>query len=248
MIYQGFAYIYDQLMKDAPYEQWVDLIIDSISRYHQGATKLLDVGCGTGEIAVLLANKQLTVTGVDLSEDMLAVAQSKAASNQVNILFLQQDMRYLTGFSEPFDVVTICCDSLNYLETKEDIQLTFQAVHAHLETNGLFIFDVHSIHKIQNVFANATFADQDEDVSFIWNSFLGDEPNSIEHDMTFFVKREDLYERYDELHYQRTYSIEDYSMWLKEASFDILKICGDFQLENIPNTTTERNFFICKKR
>ncbi|PMC39698.1 SAM-dependent methyltransferase [Bacillus sp. UMB0899] len=249
MIYQGFAYIYDQLMKDAPYGQWVNLIEKSISLYLPGASTLLDVGCGTGEISVLLANKkQLSVTGVDLSEDMLTVAQSKAENNKTNILFLKQDMRNLTGFPNPFDVITICCDSLNYLETKQDVHATFEAVHSQLQNEGLFIFDVHSLHKIHTVFANATFADQDEEVSFIWNSFIGEEPNSIEHDMTFFVKRDEFYERYDELHYQRTFSIEEYTMWLKEASFEILTICGDFDLANQPNEKTERVFFICKKR
>ncbi|MCM3413038.1 class I SAM-dependent methyltransferase [Metabacillus litoralis] len=247
MIYKGFAYIYDHLMKDAPYDQWVGFIQDSIAKYHKGATTLLDVACGTGEIAVSLAKNNLEVTGVDLSEDMLTVAQSKAERNKVNLLFLKQDMRKLNGFPKLFDVVTICCDSLNYLETKEDIKATFHSVFEQLEEDGLFIFDVHSIHKIHHVFANHTFADQDEEVSFIWNSFLGDEEHSIEHDMTFFVRREQLYERYDEVHYQRTYSIEEYTSLLAAASFQVLKICSDFQVESQPHSSAERIFFICKK-
>ena len=55
MIYQGFAYIYDQLMKDAPYDQWVSFIQQSIATYSPGAKTILDVGCGTGEIAIRLA-------------------------------------------------------------------------------------------------------------------------------------------------------------------------------------------------
>jgi SAM-dependent methyltransferase len=247
MIYKGFAYIYDHLMKDAPYDEWVSFIQDSISKYHKGASKLLDVACGTGEIAVSLAKHNLEVTGVDLSEDMLTVAQSKAEQNKVNLQFLQQDMRELNGFSELFDVVTICCDSLNYLESKEDVMATFHSVFEQLKDDGLFIFDVHSIHKIHHVFANNTFADQDEEVSFIWNSFLGDEENSIEHDMTFFVRRGQLFERYDEIHYQRTYSIEEYTSWLEATSFQVLNICSDFEFESQPHSQAERIFFICQK-
>lgn len=247
MIYQGFAYIYDRLMKDAPYDQWVNFIEKTISKYHQGAKRLLDVGCGTGEIAVSLAKKDLAVTGVDLSEDMLTVAQSKADKEKVNILFLQQDMRELAGFPESFDIATICCDSLNYLETEKDVLATFHAVYDQLTDQGLLVFDVHSIHKIDNVFANETFADQDDEVSFIWNSYLGDEPNSIEHDMTFFVRRDELYERYDEVHYQRTYSIEEYKTLLASASFEVLQICGDFEFNKSPASTAERIFFVCKK-
>jgi SAM-dependent methyltransferase len=247
MIYKGFAYIYDQLMKDAPYDKWVSFINESISTYRSDAKKILDVGCGTGEIAIRLAIQQLEVTGVDLSEDMLAVAQSKLEENKVNVLFLQQDMRELGGFMEKFDVITICCDSLNYLATTDDVQTTFQAVYKQLKAEGLFIFDVHSLYKIHNIFAGATFADQGEDVSFIWSSYTGDEPNSVEHDMSFFVRRGDQYERYDELHYQRTFPIEEYKSWLEAASFEVVKVCSDFQFEKKPTSTSERLFFIARK-
>ncbi|WP_226667324.1 class I SAM-dependent DNA methyltransferase [Metabacillus litoralis] len=249
MIYQGFAYIYDQLMKDAPYDQWAELILDVFSKHQPNTKNVLDVGCGTGEIATRLAKKQLNVTGVDLSEDMLTVAQAKAELHKVNILFLQQDMRELSGFTEQFDAITICCDSLNYLETKNDVKATFQAVHNQLNAGGLFIFDVHSLYKIHHVFADSTFADQDEDVSFIWSSYLGEEQNSIEHDLTFFVKQQgELYERYDELHFQRTFEVEEYRELLQSASFEIIDICGDFQLQEKPTTTAERIFFIARKR
>lgn len=248
MIYQGFAYIYDQLMKDAPYDKWVSFIMESILTYNRHAKSILDVGCGTGEIAIRLAIQQLNVTGVDLSEDMLAVAQSKLDEKKVNVLFLQQDMRELTGFSNPFDIVTICCDSLNYLESIEDVQATFHAVYHQLKDQGLLIFDVHSIYKIHTIFAGTTFADQDDDISFIWNSYLADEPNSVEHDMSFFVRRDELYERYDELHYQRTFTIDEYTLCLESASFEVIKVCSDFNFGENPTSTTERLFFIAKKK
>ncbi|KKI88543.1 methyltransferase [Bacillus sp. SA1-12] len=248
MIYQGFAYIYDQLMKDAPYDEWITFINKAISAYYPEANRLIDVGCGTGEIAIRLAKQQLNITGVDLSEDMLSVAQSKLAQNNVNILFLQQDMRDLAGFEEKFDVVTICCDSLNYLETEDDIQATFRAVNQLLGRGGLLLFDVHSLYKIHHIFAGATFADQDEDISFIWSSYAAEEPNSVEHDMTFFVKRNEGYERFDEVHYQRTYPIETYTSWLEDASFEIIKVCGDFHFETPPISTSERIFFVARKK
>jgi 2-polyprenyl-3-methyl-5-hydroxy-6-metoxy-1,4-benzoquinol methylase len=248
MIYQGFAYIYDQLMKDAPYDEWVSFINESISTYSPQAKKILDVGCGTGEIAIRLAKQQLDVTGVDLSEDMLTVAQSKSDESKVDVLFLRQDMRELDGFAEQFDVVTICCDSLNYLETNDDVKATFHAVYNQLKTRGLLIFDVHSLHKIHNIFVGATFTDQDEDVSLIWNSYAAEESNSVEHDMSFFVKRDELYERFDELHYQRTYTIEEYTSWLETASFEVVKVCGDFRFEESPTSKSERLFFIARKK
>lgn len=70
-----------------------------------------------GEISIRLAEKGFEVTGIDLSEEMLSFAQQKVSSSQP-ILFLQQDMREITGFDGQFDAVVICCDSLNYLKTK----------------------------------------------------------------------------------------------------------------------------------
>ncbi|MCI4059937.1 class I SAM-dependent methyltransferase, partial [Bacillus cereus] len=83
--------------------------------------------CGTGEISIRLAEKGFEVTGIDLSEEMLSYAQQKASSNQP-ILFLQQDMREITGFDGQFDAVAICCDSLNYLKTKNDVIETVKPV------------------------------------------------------------------------------------------------------------------------
>ncbi|MDQ0231568.1 class I SAM-dependent DNA methyltransferase [Metabacillus malikii] len=248
MIYQGFAYIYDHLMEDAPYDDWITLIEKAIIAYHPDVRKILDVGCGTGAITLRLAEKQFDVTGVDISEDMLTVAQSKLADNHVQSTFLLQDMRELTGFDNAFDLVTICCDSLNYLENEADIQSTFSRVYTQLAAGGLFIFDVHSVYKITDIFPNEFFAEQDEDISYIWKSYCGEHQNSIEHDMTFFVNQDDYYVRYDELHYQRTYSVEQYSAWLEAASFEILRICGDFDFNQTPTSTTERVFFVARKK
>ncbi|XQY90780.1 class I SAM-dependent DNA methyltransferase [Metabacillus sp. HB246100] len=247
MIYKGFASIYDQLMKDAPYEEWASFIGIAIKRYHPEATSVLDLGCGTGEIAVRLAKQQLSVAGVDLSEDMLTVAQAKAIDNNVNILFVEQDMRELSGFQEPFDVVTICCDSLNYLQTRVDVEQTFKQVYDHTNSDSLFIFDVHSVYKIHEIFANSTFAEQDEEISYIWSSYLGEEENSIEHDLTFFVKDDEVYQRFDELHVQRTFHINEYKEMLEAASFKVVHICADFSLEQEPTATSERIFFIARK-
>ncbi|MEC2076488.1 class I SAM-dependent DNA methyltransferase [Metabacillus fastidiosus] len=248
MIYKGFASIYDYLMDDAPYDLWQSYIEEIISTYRNSGKKILDIGCGTGEIAIRLAKQGFEVTGVDLSEEMLAVANAKAAENNVKLFLLEQDMRSLEGFEQAFDTAIICCDSLNYLETEEDIKRTFKAVSDHLVENGLLIFDVHSLYKINHIFANATFTDQDEEVSYIWNSYLADEPNSIEHDLTFFVKEGHLYERYDEVHYQRTFKEEQYVRWLEDANFKVVQINADFSVQSKPNEQSERIFFVAQLR
>lgn len=247
MTYESFAYWYDLLMSEAPYDEWKAFVERKIRQYGRTGTKrLLDVGCGTGELAVRLAKDGFSVTGVDLSENMLAVAQEKAERARVDVEFFQQNMAELEGFS-PFDVAIIFCDSLNYLSTEADVQQTFRCIYELLQEDGLLLFDVHSIYKMDHIFQGSTFADNDESVSYIWQCEPLETPHTVAHELTFFVQTEDgRYERYDESHVQRTFMQQQYEQWLVDAGFTVLEVCADFT-DDAPCDTSERIFFVAKK-
>ncbi|MFE4705981.1 class I SAM-dependent DNA methyltransferase [Peribacillus simplex] len=247
MTYERFAYVYDELMKDAPYEKWLMILTAKLEQYGIGGRKVLDLACGTGEMTVELAQHGFEVTGVDLSDEMLLVANEKAVKLGLSIPLFQQNMAELEGLGQ-FDCVTIFCDSLNYLRDAEDIVKTFNRVHEHLKDGGLFLFDVHSIYKMEEIFRDNTFAVNGEEVSYIWDCFPGEEPYSVEHDLSFFVRDDEsgLYDRFDELHYQRTYPVEQYKKWLEQAGFTVSEILAD--LEDAPLVTeTERILFVASK-
>ncbi|MGG1400476.1 class I SAM-dependent methyltransferase [Bacillus salipaludis] len=250
MSYEQFAYLYDELMKDAPYDEWVRFVQDRLKENGDSGVRFLDLACGTGELSIRFAKEGFDVTGVDLSEDMLAVAQAKSEEQGMSISFYQQDMTELEGHGS-FDVIGIFCDSLNYLKTEEDVLQTFSSVYQHLKPGGIFIFDVHSIFKISQIFINQTFAINDEHVAYIWNSFPGEFPNSVEHDLSFFVldEKSGMYDRFDELHFQRTYPVEDYKNLLHQAGFGFeeIKICADFE-NAAPLPQSERIFFVVSKK
>lgn len=247
MTYERFAYVYDELMQDVPYEKWLLIVTKKLEQYHVEGKRLLDLACGTGSITIKLAQQGFDVTGADLSDEMLFIAQEKASSLGLSIPFFQQNMVELEGLGH-FDCVTIFCDSLNYLQHENDVIQTFKHVYHHLNAKGLFLFDVHSIYKMEQIFANHTFAVNDQEVSYIWNCFSGEEPYSVEHDLSFFVRdtKTGLYDRFDEFHYQRTYLVEKYTEWLKEAGFELLEILAD--LEEAPlQQETERVLFVARK-
>lgn len=247
MSYEKFAYLYDELMKDVPYDKWVELVLKKARKYNVSGRQLLDIGCGTGELAIRFSEEGMNVTGIDLSEDMLTVAQAKAEDKGLKMRFYQQNMADLQGLGE-YDIIGIFCDSINYLQSETDVLATFQHVNEHLSNQGLFIFDVHSVYKMLEIFKDQTFAVNDEEISYIWHCFEGEDPYSIEHDLSFFVleSETDLYHRYDELHFQRTYPIEVYKSWLQDTGFELLEIIGDFEITP-PNAESERIFFICRK-
>lgn len=246
MNYHKFAYLYDQLMQEAPYEEWISFLLSVIKRHGEQECSILDIGCGTGNIAIPLSKEKFSVTGVDLSEEMLMVANEKVGTENVNVKLFHQDMRSLEGLGE-YNVVIAMCDTLNYLETEEDLIDTFKSMYEHLATDGLLIFDVHSIYKIDSVFREQTYTYSSEELAYIWECYEGDHLHSIEHELSFFVQNDSqLYERFNELHKQRTFSIEFYKKTLKLTGFQLLSVTGDFSLTSLPDES-ERWFFVAKK-
>ncbi|ABS23281.1 MULTISPECIES: class I SAM-dependent methyltransferase [Bacillus cereus group] len=247
MRYEQFALLYDKLMNDVPYDKWVEFTEESLQQAGMKETKILDVACGTGNVTLPLVQKGYDMTGVDLSEEMLAVAQQKLGAKGHFIPFYQQDMRELDVPGE-FDCVTIFCDSLNYVLQEEGIQETFKRVFQHLRKDGLFLFDVHSLYKVHHIFQNETYTVNGEEIALIWNCFPGEVPDSVEHELSFFVQdpEEGVYHRFDEYHIQRAYPVELITKWLEEAGFSVIRVMGDFERMEVTEQT-ERIFFMVKK-
>ena len=88
---------------------------------------LLDLARGTGELSGRFAKDGFSVTGMDLSADMLAVAQAKAQEEGIQIPFFEQDMAKFEGQDE-FDMIGVFCDSLNYLKSDPEVKYFFSCV------------------------------------------------------------------------------------------------------------------------
>ncbi|TDM13087.1 class I SAM-dependent DNA methyltransferase [Macrococcus lamae] len=234
MAYEAFAALYDSLMYDQPYDKWIEVT----APYIDGAAAVLDLGCGTGSFTVLLPDT-LTRVGVDLSEDMLAVAAQKNPA----IHWIMQDITEL-DLGMQFELITCYCDSLNYIPS-EDVLTVFRRVKEHLTADGTFIFDVHSEWKMAHLFNGETYTDETEDVTYIWNTFPGDEKNSVWHELSFFVKdKAGKYDRYDETHFQQTLSVSEYERLLNEAGLNVIKKFADFLPDAEIDNHSERVFFV----
>ncbi|WP_026674616.1 class I SAM-dependent DNA methyltransferase [Alkalihalobacterium bogoriense] len=244
MSYQRFAYVYDVLMEDAPYDEWLQFTKEKLASYQ--VPHILDVGCGTGQFILKLKNAGYDVSGVDLSANMLAIANEKIMEQGHSVRLFEQDMRYLENIGT-FDAVTVFCDSLNYLQTEEDVKKSLFNFYSILRSGGQLLFDIHSIYKMESIFKDQTFTYDSEEVAYIWQSFEGEHPFSVEHELTFFVREEnELYRKFQEWHEQRTFPIEDYERWLKEAGFTNITIEADFSKK--VTETSERIFFTAQKK
>lgn len=247
MSYRQMANVYDHLMKHAPYKEWVNFTEEIFSQSGHEIKQIADLGCGTGEITIALAQKGYEMTGVDYSEDMLAYAEHKAMQRNVNIQWLNQDLRQLEGISH-LDAAISYCDVLNYITEPEDLQNVFHHVHDSLKPGGLFLFDVHDINYITHHYINHTFADVTDDISYIWFCLPGEEPGEMYHELTFFNLQDGKYERFDEEHHQRTYPVQFYKDLLNAAGFENIKVYADFSLKlNNVKENSKRIFFSASK-
>lgn len=246
MNYQEFALIYDTLMKDAPYDNWVRYVKKCARRKQLDGLSILDVGCGTGELLVRFHQEGASVAGVDLSANMLAIAREKCMRHRFEPLLIEQSMTKLEEIGS-FDIITIFCDSLNYLETEDDVKTTFQRTYRLLKNGGLLLFDVHSVYKVERGFIGHTFAEDLGNVAYIWTAYPGSDEASVEHELAFFVREKDgRFRKFAELHKQKTYPIERYKAWLIDAGFDVVSITADFT-DQAPQPKSERIFFCAKK-
>ncbi|MEO1772824.1 class I SAM-dependent DNA methyltransferase [Candidatus Enterococcus ferrettii] len=241
MAYETFALVYDEVMDDSLYQKWLDF---SLRHLPSDNRKLLELACGTGALAVAFAKAGFMVTGLDLSEEMLMLAQDRALSEGTELQLIAGDMLDLTDIGT-YQAVTCFSDSLCYMDNQEQVSKVFQGVYDLLEDNGVFIFDVHSLYQMDSVFPGYSFHDQTEEFAFLWDSYAGEVSHSIEHFLTFFVKEGERFERIDELHQERTYPLETYQEMLKTAGFQS-EVYADFE-DEVPNELSKRWFFVCHK-
>lgn len=242
-IYKTFAHIYDEVMDESVYEEWVDFTTRHIGTRPKS---ILELACGTGIVSVELANLGHKVTGLDLSEEMIELAKERTTDEDELLSFEVGDMLDL-GKNEMYDVVTCYSDSLCYMPDESSVATVFKNVYDALKPEGQFLFDVHSIFKIEEEFSEYSYHYQTDDFAFLWESYPGEVEHSVEHFLTFFVKEsEEMFKRYDELHEERTYSIDTYQQLLKKAGFSTVKVCADFT-DNEPHQESKRWFFVCRK-
>ncbi len=220
--YDQFAFIYDSLMSDIPYDKYAEWVQGKAPVSEN--KRLVDIGCGTGVLSVKFAKAGYEVIGIDLSESMLTVAQNRSLEENVNISFLCQSMAEIDGINDA-DIAVIAIDSINYLETLEETEQTFARVYDCLNDGGQLFFDIHSLFKMDNIFPEGPFTYEDDQVAYIWHTEQGEEAHSIYHDIIFFVRGESgYYERFEESHYQRSHPLEIYFDLLQKSGFSNVSV------------------------
>ncbi len=257
--YEKFAYTYDRLMRDMPYPMWLRFVKECWQKYGMPQT-VVDLGCGTGNLTLPLARMGFSMTGIDLSEDMLAIAAGKSVQSLMvpegSVRWIHQDMREWL-LEQQVDAVISFCDSLNYLLEEEDMLQTFRQTYGGLKENGIYIFDVHTPLQLESYAKDQPFMLDEDDVAYIWTCNLEPSRHEITHELTIFSKadsgsgkgagiKEDWFERFEETHVQRAYSLDCLRDGLLDSGFKKVELFADFRWAE-PDEYTQRAFFVAVK-
>ena len=241
--YTTFAQVYDLFMDNVPYEEWSNYIVSVLKEYGIHSGVICDLGCGTGKMTRLLAKAGYDMIGVDLSEDMLAIASGQ---NEEGILYLCQDMCELELYGTAKAMVSVC-DSINYLLEEDEIVWTLQSVNRYLEPGGIFIFDFNTVYKYETVLGDTTICENREEGSFIWENYYDKEEQINEYDLTLFIKEGELFRKFEETHYQRCYSLDEVKEAAKEAGMDFVAAYDAFTRESVKDDS-ERIYLVFRER
>ncbi|AVL42568.1 class I SAM-dependent methyltransferase [Streptobacillus moniliformis] len=235
MKHKKFAQIYDEFMNFVDYKSWFKFL-KSFSKGNK--LKVLDLGCGTGTIASMFSKEGHDVVAVDISSDMIEIAQSKY--EDLNIKFLVGDITK-EQFGNDYDLIMCNFDTVNYFDDLSSFKSFLKNVKLILKNNGIFIFDIVEEGIFDEMFENDLFIDEtDEYLCIMRHEKIKKFKHLVE--MTIFVKEdENLYRKYSEIHNKIIYDTD--------LVLDTLKVEGFKLYDSARNSEygESRLFLVCKK-
>ena len=242
--YHNLAASYDRLTNDVDYAAIVAFYDAILQREGIRPRSAIDLACGTGSVALLLAEKYERVLGVDMSEEMLTVAQQRVCEQEKQPLFICQMLQDLS-LPKAVDLAVCALDGLDYILEPSDCKEAIARVYRALNPGGIFIFDVNTPEKLRAM-DGQVFLDEDDDVYCIWRGEFDEQTNICSYGMDLFQRHGNVWHRSFEEHREYAYTVEQLTEYLKSAGFTHICVYADGKLE-APVAGEQRIYFSARK-
>lgn len=228
--YHALAASYDRLTNDVDYSAVVEFYFSILDKEGLVSRTAVDLACGTGSIALLLAQKGLQVTAVDMSEEMLCQAAQKAQGLENPPRFVCQRLEAL-HLPRAVDLAVCALDSMDYITQPENCRKAMKRIYKALNPGGCFIFDVNTPEKLRAM-DGEVFLDEDDDVYCVWRGEFDENTNICTYGMDLFQRQGDVWCRSFEEHREYAYSAQQLTAYLREAGFTDIAVYGDRRFES----------------
>ena len=221
MAYNEFAYFYDEFNGEADYEALYAAVKQRLDAHgiHDGI--VADLGCGTGELTLMLTQAGYDMIGVDQSEEMLCVVRDKAEQLEIasGLLLLQQDILQLDLYGTIRAAVSTF-DTFNHIP---DLDATIRNAAFFMEAGGILVFDMNTPYKHREILANNEFTFEGPDASCVWKNRYDEENGRVE--ITIDIHYEDTDEDFHEEFCEYTYSQQLIEHLLRKHGFALESVC-----------------------
>ncbi len=229
--YKNFSAYFDTIMDFLDYNDWINFTKENIK---EGST-ILDLACGSGIFLVNMNLYGYPTDGLDLSNQMIDLCRDKMFINHINTDLYTENMVDFK-IDKKYDVITCYFDSINHLNTIEEVNQMFENVYNHLNKGGLFLFDVFSYSRFLEA-DNTDISEDFDDFSYRWKMNIS-LPNTLHHHI--YINGIDTFEeKYDEHYY-------DYKELINKKLFKKIKVVGDFNKHLYK--TSERILVVLEKK
>lgn len=244
--YEAISGAYDALTVNVDYDRRADYI-DCAFQQNNIKGIVLDAGCGTGTLTLLLARRGYDMIGVDCSAAMLNQAYAKSMDSGLDVRWLNQDLTRLDLFGTVTGIVCMQ-DTINHIEGADKLREVFRRFALFTEPGGMLILDCNTPYKHSSVLADNAFVFETEQGLCVWRNEYQQARQRVGITIDLFERRENgLYSRGTDSFYEYTYAPAQLQELLNEQGYDVLSLCDGEEYGPV-RPDTQRILICARKR
>ena len=239
MAYNEFAYFYDEFNGEADYDALYSQIHAKLEAHgiHDGI--VADLGCGTGELTLMLTQAGYDMIGIDQSEEMLCVVRDKAEQLGLSgrLLLLRQDLLKL----DLYGTIRVVLTSGENGYGIPDLDTAIANAGFFMEKGGVFLFDMNTPYKHQKVLGDNAFTFEEEDAACVWRNHYNAADRKVE--ITVDIDYHETGEHFHEEFCEYTYDLATIRAALEKHGFALETVCDGETFG--PLTEESQRYFFC---
>lgn len=223
MAYNEFAYFYDELNSAADYDALFAYIHKELEAHGIAKGILADLGCGTGDLTLMLTQAGYDVIGIDRSEEMLSVLREKADELGLTgrLLLLRQDLLELDLYGT-IQAAVSTFDTYSHIGPVDRFEQAIRKAAYFMEKGGVFIFDVNTPYKHAHILAGQTFDIEAEDALCRWTNQYDASSGRV--DIKIDICYRDTGEHFQENFCEYSYPLETIKALLERYGFSVFRV------------------------